>query len=241
MSSTLIHARSELVTREALRDLPTPPATDTWKPVAHIDLIDALDRQLRVRDLTIAREQFALQRAGLRLFAVLDLALWGEEEHFTAALGLRTSNDQSLSTEIVAGARVLVCDNLAFSGEVVVMRRKHTPKFTLHGDLAVAMDRYQEHLLGFKRHLENLRNVSLADEEAQAMIFQAFDRDILPLRLFPTVAATYFHPKEEMADVEPRSAWGLMNAMTRAVKQLAPAPAFHATARLGKFFKEAVR
>jgi hypothetical protein len=50
------------------------------------------------------------------------------------------------------------------------------------------------------------------------------------------VTQTYFHPRPEMTDVEPRTAWGLMNAMTRAVKQMAPAPAFSATTRLGKFF-----
>jgi hypothetical protein len=39
-----------------------------------------------------------------------------------------------------------------------------------------------------------------------------------------------------MTDVAPRTVWGLHNAFTRAIRQMAPAPAFQATTRLGKFF-----
>ena len=39
-----------------------------------------------------------------------------------------------------------------------------------------------------------------------------------------------------MADIVPGTLWGLHNAFTRAVKQMAPAPAFDATTQLGKFF-----
>ena len=53
MSATLVHNSSNLVTREQLRFIAPPAATDTWKPIAHYDLVQAIDRQLMVRDMRI--------------------------------------------------------------------------------------------------------------------------------------------------------------------------------------------
>jgi len=51
------------------------------------------------------------------------------------------------------------------------------------------------------------------------------------------VTAAYFTPHPElMADCQPRTAWGLHNAFTRAIREMAPAPAFAATTKLGRFF-----
>ncbi len=235
MNGTLSHANSQLITRADLATIPPPSATATWKPIPHYDLIHAIDRQLAVRDIRIKREEFALQRQGARLFGVLDLAL-GETEEFCAALGIRTANDRSMALEIAVGVRVFVCDNMAFSGDLIALRRKHTAKFDLNADISRAVDRYQAHLQVFNGQVLAIRQRSLADSDAKVMIFEAFRREILPIRFFPVVADIYFRPGPEMTDVQPRTWWGLHNAVTRAIKQMAPAAAFEATARLGKFF-----
>src|SRR3989442_2776261 len=128
MSGTLSYAQSTLVSREHLMTIPPPPATSTWRPIAHGDLVSAIDRQLLVRGITIRKETFAIQRSGARLFAVLDLSIETTGE-FCAAMGIRTANDRSMALEIAVGVKVFVCDNLAFSGDLIALRRKHTAKF----------------------------------------------------------------------------------------------------------------
>jgi len=238
MNATLVYANSSLVTRAQLQSLAPPPATATWKPIAHYDLIDAIDRQLAVRDLRIVREQFAVQREGLRLFGVLDLEVPGPDpsDQYRFALGIRTANDRSEALSIVAGAKVFVCDNLTLSGDLIAIRRKHTAKFDLNADISRAIDRYQSYLQVFHRQLGDLMYRPLGDAEAKVMVYEAFARELLPIRFFPVVAKTYFDPEPAMTDISPRTAWGLHNAFTRAIKQMAPAPAFQATTRLGKFF-----
>jgi hypothetical protein len=81
-----------------------------------------------------------------------------------------------------------------------------------------------------------LQERALSDAEAKTMIFEAFADEILPLRFFPAVAETYFRPDPAMTDVRPGTWWGLHNAFSRAIRQMAPAPAFQATTRLGQFF-----
>jgi hypothetical protein len=233
MTGTLSYSQSQLVTRAELLAIPPPPSTPTWKPIAHADLIQAIDRQLLVRGITIAKEQFAIQRGGARLFGVLDLA-YEETEEFCAALGIRTANDRSMALEIAVGVKVLVCDNLTFSGDLIALRRKHTARFNLNADISIAIDRYQEHLRTLQGQIGRLKERALPDDQAKLMIFEVFAVEILPIRFFPTVAATYF--KAQTPDVAPRTYWGLHNVFTRAVKQMAPAPAFAATAELGRAF-----
>jgi len=228
MNGTLSHTQSPLVTRDELLTISPPPATSTWKPIAHADLIQAIDRQLLVRGITIQREQFALQRDGARLFAVLDLA-FEQTDEFCAAMGVRNSTDKSLALDIAVGLRVFVCENLAFSGDLIALHRKHTVKFDLNADISRAVDRYQQHLAAFHKQVNELKEERLTELEAKGIIYDVFGRQILPVRLFPAVVAHYAHQA-------PHDEWGLHNVLTTAVKQLAPAPAFQATVNLGRFF-----
>jgi hypothetical protein len=235
MNGKLMYANSNLVTRDQLLTIAPPPPTGTWRPIAHGDLIQAIDRQLLVRGITIRDEKFAIQREGARLFAVLDLSIETTGE-FCAAMGIRTANDQSMALEIAVGMKVLVCDNLAFSGSLIALRRKHTAKFDLNSDISRAVDRYQAHLLALQQEIAVLQDDTITDDRARSLIIEAFRFGIMPVRYFRRVTDTYFDPEPEMTDVEPRTMWGLHNAFTRSIGEMAPAPAFAATTELGKLF-----
>lgn len=237
MNGHLSHAKSQLVTRAELMTIPPPPSTATWRPVAHYDLIQAIDRQLAVREIQVVREEFALQRDGRRLFGILELRVpdLATDEGFGFAMGIRASNDKSEAITIVAGARVFVCDNLMLSGDLIALHRKHTAKFSLSGDVSMAVDRYREHLVTFNGQVEELKAFPLTDLGAKLMIYEAFANEILPLRFFPTVARTYF-AGSCFPDVAPRTKWGLHNAFTRTIRVMAPAPAFSTTTKLGRLF-----
>jgi hypothetical protein len=70
----LSHIDTDLVTREQLALVETPESTRSFKPVPHIELIETLQHVLKLNDITIRKEQFALRRDGLTLFGVLQLA-----------------------------------------------------------------------------------------------------------------------------------------------------------------------
>ena len=73
MNGTLLHSNSQLVSRDDLLAIPPPKGTDTWRPIAHGDLVITIERQLRARGIDVRKGQYAVQREGARLFAVLDL------------------------------------------------------------------------------------------------------------------------------------------------------------------------
>ena len=99
----IAHRGAEIVTREQLANYPTPPATETFKPVSHAQLVQTLIQIMQDRGLHIVREQFAVQNQ--KLFGTFDLE-WQKMEEYGAAVGFRHANDQSMPIQIAVGARV---------------------------------------------------------------------------------------------------------------------------------------
>ena len=108
---------TEIVTREQLAALPAVVGTDTFKPIAHIELVQTMEKVLRYRGVEIVKEQYALRRDGSRLFGTFDLNYPGLAGT-RAAIGFRTANDKTMSIQIVAGMTVFVCDNVVLNGDM---------------------------------------------------------------------------------------------------------------------------
>ena len=128
----ITHRGAQVVSRDDLKNYPAPEATETWKPVSHLQLVETLAGVMADRGLHITREQFAVQNH--KLFGTFDTE-WQKMEDFGAAVGFRHATDKSMAIQIAVGARVFVCDNMSFGGELIAVR-KHTSKL----DLGEAMD-----------------------------------------------------------------------------------------------------
>jgi hypothetical protein len=241
-TSTLIaHAGSSVVTHAQLAALPAPVALGRFhQPVPHVQLVDALRSEVEYRGLTVARESFALQADGKSLFGIMDLRRSGElvlpDAVGGTSLGFRNATDQSLGIKLVAGGRVFVCDNLSLSGDVVALARKNTSGLDLREEVRRGFDRFLQQADQLRQQLQALAAFNLTDERAKCLIFDAFAAAILPSRLFDDVNDFYFHATDSTPDCLPRSAWGLHNACTRAVKVLSPGRQFGATQALGRHF-----
>src|SRR5712691_4667091 len=167
------HVDTDLDSRAELRALPAPEATRTFKSIPHVELVDMLEIVLQQNQIRIEDERFALRRGGSVLFGVLQLA-YGESPDGRAALGLRTANNKTMSIQLCAGLSVFVCDNLAFRGDMIALRRKHTSGLNLRIELAGAVLRFQEHFGRLADEVEPLKERDLPDVEAKAMIHDAF-------------------------------------------------------------------
>ena len=229
----LSHVDTDLVSRAELRALPEPEVTRTFKPIPHIELVDMLELVLRENQIRIQEERFALRRDGSVLFGVLQLA-YGESPDGRAALGLRTGNNKTMSIQLCAGLSVFVCDNLAFRGDMIALKRRHTSGLNLRIELAGAVLRFQEHFGRLSGEVERLKSRPVADLEAKALIHDAFASGLMPLRLLPEVSRSYFEP--ELAAFQPRTAWSLHNAFTGAAKDMPLTTRLPAIQTLGKLF-----
>ena len=152
----LSHVDTDLVTREQLALVETPDATRSFKPVPHIELVDTLEQVLQLNHIAIRKEQFALRRDGATLFGVLQLA-YQDTPDGMAALGLRTSNNRTMSIQICAGLSVFVCDNMVFRGDLIALNRKHTAGLHLRTEINHAILRFQDHFGRLTGEIANLK------------------------------------------------------------------------------------
>jgi len=228
----LSHVDTDLVTREQLALVETPAATRSFKPVPHIELIDTLDEVLGLNQILIRKEQYALRRDGSTLFGVLQLVYENTEDGI-AALGLRTSNNKTMSIQICAGLCVFVCDNLVFRGDLIALNRKHTSGLVLRTELSNAVLRFQEHFGRLTTEIDVLKRQELTDTQAKAIIHDVFARGVFPIRLFREVSQAYFGPLAEGAGC---TKWILHNAFTVVAKEMPITTRMPAIQELGRYF-----
>jgi len=237
MSEVMTPNRSRIVTRHELALVPTPAGTPTFRPVPHIELVEALSERLQERGATIGRESLAVSANGMQVFGTLDLENGIEIPGLGRALGFHAANDKSLAIQIVAGARVMVCDNLSLSGSAIVLKRRHTRSLSLRAEINLALDRFETGRRMFETSILVLQERAIKDDEAKVAIFDLTYSGVIGQSLFDEVSRGYFQAEKlGFEDCAPRTAWGLQNACTRAVKALSPASQYRTTYALGKYF-----
>ena len=243
--SVLSHRKSESVTLAELSALPAPELMGPMhRPVPHHELVEVLKEELGLAGYEVNREEYATQRYGLKLFGVMDLIPRPETSPVLSngdrglGLGFRHGNDQSMSLHLVAGTRVFVCDNLTLSGDMIVLRRKHTKGLSLRDEVRAGIERLLLQYPVLEQGIERLKERHVSHIEAKAMIYDAFIyQRVLPVRYLEPVGNWFFYPPPDAEDCRPRTFWGLHNAFTRTVKELSsPARRFEATTRIGQVF-----
>lgn len=226
--------KCELVTRAQLARYEAPVGTSSWKPVPHAVLVDLLIENLSRLGIGIRKEQYAVGSNGLALFGAFDLE--GGNDARAMALGFRHSNNKALAIQVVGGARVFVCDNLALSGEKIALR-KHSRSLHLASLIREGLFRWLESYQRFEENIIEAESRVLTDDEAKVKLFDLRYDGTLPVSIFDESAQNYFQAERlGYADSAPRSDWGLHNACTRAVKALAPTSQFRILTDLGSAF-----
>ena len=216
----ILHAGGQLATREDIDGLTLPPATKTWHPTGHGQVIDAATSALTDAGYKIERQQFALARDGARFFGTLDLSIEVAAK-VTLAVGLRNSFDKSFPMGFVAGTRVFVCDNLAFHSDLMV-KRKHTRYGVRDFDKRIfdCVAKLNDFKAAEGRRVAVMQARELKYWEAESLVLRAaVDRGVLPLAKIVDVLKEWRTPShEEFA--EKANAWRLYNAFTSALGYL---------------------
>jgi len=232
----ITHCGAEKITRELLATLPVPEATDTFKPIPHVEVVNALIETLGFRHIGVMRDEYAATPDGMKMFGVMDL-----EAGFTGcrfSLGLRNSNDKSMRLALTVGYRTFVCDNLAFQGDFTPVLAKHSKNFSLIDSIAIGVERMQRNFEPMQKQVEAWRGAQISDDFAKLTIYRAFIEGDLEVsrHLARDVHKQYFEPQYD--EFAPRTMFSLSNAFTTAFKELDPIPYFKATAKLGAFFNQ---
>jgi hypothetical protein len=235
MSATLLaQPGAKKITRQELSDIPVPEGTRTHQPLSHYEIISVLEEALSFRMFKVVKDEYAVSLDGMKMFGIMEL-----NSGFTGcrfSIGIRNSNDKSMRLALTVGLRVLVCSNMAFSGDFTPMFQKHTRNLSLVDSISIAVDRIHRGFKPLEEQVNRMKELLLPDSEAKLLIYKAFlDKEVkgLPRHLLPIVHEHYFQPKYEA--FQPRTLWSLSNAFTSSFKELNPLKQFEITAKFGSF------
>ena len=233
MSPSLVRPGDKFVDRAELALVPTPSPTETWRPVPHASVVEAVESAIQTRGFNIATERFGLARDGQKMFGVLTLGRTGHPD-WTYCVGVRNSHDQSFAAGICCGVSVLVCSNLCFGGEHV-LKRRHTSGIDL-SEMAQDAFRYlADGFIGLEEQLENLRDRTLRDDdEARCLVVKAAEYGAIPSCDILSVFGEYRQPRH--AEFNSRTHWSLLNAFTEVAHKYPPSRHDQCHRRLTRLF-----
>lgn len=214
----LLHCGASAIELDEVNRVTTPRPTPTWTPIPHHQLIQRVQQALGASRLTIGSQAHSLSHEGQRYFGLMEVRNPRlQSDDYALVLGLRNSHDKTFPAGIVAGAQVLVCDNLSFSGEVK-FARKHT-RF-INRDLPQIVERAIGKLVDLwhdqDTRINAYKEAEVDDQRVHDLVIRATDAGVCSNRLIPAVLHEWREPRQ--AEFERRSIWTLFNSFTEALK-----------------------
>lgn len=218
-----------LVTEQQVRDTVVSSnfiATDTFRPLPHAVILDAIEVAINKAGLEVARDdagihrrRFTLVDNNAKLYATIPLTHRIDNES-RLMLGLVNSWNKSLSCRIGFGSEVFVCTNGCFFAEKVV-GRKHTQRILddLPDLLAKALEQTKTFVSQQRSFFERLREVTLTDVQVNDLVVRScIDHDCITKGDIVDVINEYRKPRYE--EFAPRTAWSAHNAFTEVLKSV---------------------
>ncbi len=233
--ATLITS-NELLDRDRLALIPTPPGTATHKTIPHHEVVDAVIDTLKLRRIGVPKGQYAVSKDGMRMFGTMELDMGDQGIRYVA--GIRNSHDKRMALGLTVGYRVMVCENMAFYGDFSPLMRKHTSRANLYESMSIGIDNLLRNYEPMVQDINRWRETQLTDVEAKLAIYEAFVEEAidLPKHLLRPTHDAFFNPKYE--DFRARNWWSMNNAFTESIKSLDAYAQQRAAASIGSYFQK---
>ena len=217
LNGAMMHCGAESVPYPHLMQIETPPPTDTHFPIPHHQFHDVAISSLRDQEFEVFDEQHYLNREGAHYFALMRIMheSFPSDVQHGVMVALRNSHDKMFSASLAIGAKVFVCDNLSFSGDIVV-GRKHTPN--IWGELPDLFSGAISKIKVMQKRQEvrfsEYKEAPLDDYTCDHIIMETYRRGIINLKRIGQVHKEWHEPSADHGD---KSVWRYFNAVTAAL------------------------
>lgn len=225
MSNMVMHAGGRVVDLETVKGIETPRPTRTHRPIPHTLLLDTVTENLNRIGFEVEDSMYALKDGkldsvevpGAQFFALMSLKNGREHPDYSLICGLRNAHDKASAAKWALGSRVFVCDNMAFSGEVV-LGRKHTSHILR--DLPRMVQESLVELPTLRKNqesrIEAYKSTGFNDNWARCAIMRAAEEGCIAYNKAGKVWNEWKNPRHE--EFAPRTAWSLFNGFTEVLK-----------------------
>ena len=219
-----------------LASLPQPQSLgNRHYPVHHKTFTDLVLNKTRSLNYTIEEARFGLDdKQNLFGYIKIDKADGSANGVFKHVIGIRNSLCQKFRAGLVAGTSVMVCDNLAFFGEIAT-GHKNTQHImdNLPGRIDGMMSQIQDNWKAQAQRYDTYADTELSESDAGKILWDAIDIDAISGSKSAKVINEYNNPRHDA--FAPRNAWSLFNAFTEILKET-PTMLQQRTSRLHNVF-----
>lgn len=219
MKGTLcLHSGSALRTLAEVRGTNTPQPTATYFPIDHGALYDRSMETLDAFGFNVVAERHALSPDGQTYFGLLDLG--NPHLDYGVCVGLRNDHTKRFPAGVAVGSHVFVCDNLAFSSQIVV-NRKHTRFIMRDLDqlIMAAFGKLGEEIGRQEEQIEAYKSAQLTYDRARSLMVECVKKGIIGCTNLPAVVNAW--ETDERPEFAGPSLWRLFNSVTEVGKQWA--------------------
>jgi hypothetical protein len=233
MSNMMIHCGGEIASLDQIQEVPLPPETKSYVPVAHGDLVLNIHKVAgdMLADMELTSATFALaagkpagkgepRREGARFFGLstfMPKEQTDDEQEMGLSIGYRNSYDKSMTIGMAIGARVFVCDNLALSGDMTVAH-VHTGDVIdrMRKDIITCLYGARDTWTDVQETATKLADVEITDDDGFRFLGSLIGEKVLRPTQFNEACREWRQPTHEV--FEPRTAWSIYNAVTESLK-----------------------
>lgn len=215
-TNLVLHCGARSIDRERLKSIPCPAKTESWHPIPHIEMVNQVERSLKASNMTIANEAYGVTKDNAKMFGLLQVARNETPQDYAFVIGLRGALDKSLSRGLAVGSQVFVCDNLAFSSEIV-MHRKQTRNIMddLPGMVDAAIGQLSLRWNSQAKRIETYKKTEIGMKDADHLLAEMAG-DVFPWQKFEQIRKEFKNPRH--SEFIKNTLWALFNSVTEFLK-----------------------
>lgn len=215
--NVMLSGVANAVERIELNRTAPPPATRSYQPIRHGDLVDLIEDKMTDAGFKFGEQSHALWRDGdARYFGMFQLLHNNENSDFALMLGIRNSYDMSISAQMLLGAHVFLCANMSYSAANII-GRKHTTNILrdLPDLIQIQVEQTQVYAIRQEQRFEHYQSTKITDARADRLMIQMLRQGAIQSSKFSKLVNEWYEPR---FDHGPKRGWRLFNACTEALK-----------------------
>lgn len=234
------------VDKTELFQVPLPAKTESYTPVAHYDLVNTIEKNVRsnFKDLKIVSSDYKLNGNGQQFMGMLHFQDQSNpNSELNMSLGFRNSYDKSMAIGLASGAQIIVCSNGMMLGELNLLRKHTTNVWSdVNGLVSKSLDKLVENFEVVKKDMVNMRSHYIDQNELHRITGELFMQEglLTAQQLGIVKKEIQFSENFSMMSSEDMSLWNLYNNITESLKIEHPSTLLNKHLDLHKYAKAIV-
>lgn len=195
---------------------PVPVQTESYTPVSHANIVNAIQEEADKRGMVIRNKQYWTNRKDQQITGKFNIVVPGDDE-MGMMVAFRNSYDRTMSLGFAAGGNVWICTNGMVSGDITLVRR-HTGSIVseITEKINVSMDQLEDQFSQLVIAKEKMKQVEVSKTLMAEMAGRMFIQDELINSTQLNIVKQEILTSENFGE---ENLWSMYNHVTEAYKK----------------------